>query len=89
MASTGSNKLEDLFRSRGTGRLTPLCGVVGGNGGVVTATATGGVVTINYTAASVLLDSLLYSITAGSLATPALQDGANEINVYVTPTCKN
>lgn len=86
MSSTGSNKLEDIFKSRGTYRLTPLSGIAD-RGGIVTATAAAGVVTLNVSASKVLIDSLPFSVAAGSLVTaPALADGINKLNVYIVPT---
>jgi hypothetical protein len=87
MPSTGSNKLEDLWRSRGTHRLTPYGGVTD-KGGVVTATATGGVVTLSHTAAAILLDALPFSVPAGTIATPVLPNGLNLIKLFIKPVRK-
>lgn len=85
MPSTGSNKLEDIWKSRGTHRLTPYGGV-NNKGGVVTVTAAAGVVTAAYTQADVTLDSLGFNLAAGSLVSPVLPNGLNRLLLYVVPT---
>lgn len=84
MSSTGSNKIEDVFKARGTYRLTPLSGVSGG-GAVVTATATGGIVTVSVTAAKILLDSSPFTFPLSPLATSVLPDGVSNFAVYINP----
>ena len=89
MSSTGSNKIEDVFKARGTYRLTPLSGVSGG-GAVVTATATGGIVTVSVTAAKILLDSSPFTFPLSPLATSVLPDGVSNFAVYINPSpCRN
>lgn len=84
MSSTGSNQLTDVFKLRGTTRLTPLGGVTDG-GGIVTAAATGGIVTLTATAAKVLIDALPFTVAAGSASTLALPNGTHTLKLFVNP----
>lgn len=87
MASTGFNKLEDIFRSKGTSRLAPYGGIVNGSAiGAITAAA--GVVTVAVGAGSVVLDSRVFALAAGSLITPALPNGLNSFAIWVIPVRK-
>lgn len=87
MASTGFNKLDDIFRQKGSTRLLPYGGVLSGvDIGAVTAAA--GVVTIPVTAGKILLDVREFDITAGSVVSTALPNGLNKLEVYVRPVRK-
>jgi hypothetical protein len=85
MASTGTNQVTDLFKMRGTHRLLPYGGVTD-KGGIVTVTAAAGVLTFTNTAAKVLLDTIPFTLAAGStVSSAALPDGTNLVKVYVNP----
>lgn len=88
MASTGTNKLEDAFRSKGTNRLAPYGGVI--SGAVVGAvTAAAGVVTIPVGAGEVLIDNNQYTLAAGSIVSAALPNGVNNLEAWVIPVRKS
>jgi hypothetical protein len=86
MATTGSNRIEDAYKVRGTDRLLPLGGVTSGAATcLTTATVAAGVATFSVSAAQILIDSLPFSLAAGTVSTAALPNGINNLKVYVSP----